>query len=180
MWRFSVRETEDGVYSHLEDSYDGPQKRVKILPVWQSVSIPLWPKLTTKQMHPQDTDTQGGLDREQTGKRMFTLDQIIRDCTNTLIFTCWNDFCFSASTDCNILILSMSKKYCHLIHFCLIICAQVQISFTWTYPQKTKANCTLNYTLCFYSCIIYWTLMVITQKVAIKVNASFVTKNGQR
>lgn len=42
--------------SHLEDCHNGPEKRVKVLPVWQGVSVPLRAKLTTKQMHPKDTE----------------------------------------------------------------------------------------------------------------------------
>lgn len=58
------------VYAHLEDCHYSPEKRVKVLSVWQSVSIGLTSKFTTKQMHPQDTDTEGGgARRKQTGKR---------------------------------------------------------------------------------------------------------------
>lgn len=65
-----VKEGETGVYAHLEDSHYGPEKRVKVLPVWQSVSsIRLGPKLTTKQMHPQDTDTGGGREKEKTNRK---------------------------------------------------------------------------------------------------------------
>lgn len=42
--------------SNLEDCHNGPEKRVKVLPVWQGVSIPLRAKLTTEQMHPKDTE----------------------------------------------------------------------------------------------------------------------------
>lgn len=40
----------------LEDSHYGPEERVKILPVWKGVSIPLRTKSTSKQMHSQDTE----------------------------------------------------------------------------------------------------------------------------
>lgn len=42
--------------SHLEDGDDGPEKGVKVLPVWQRVSIPLRAKFATKQMHPKNTE----------------------------------------------------------------------------------------------------------------------------
>lgn len=49
MWIFNS-------HAHLEDSHYGPEKRVKVLPVWLGVAIPLRRKLTTKQMHSQDTE----------------------------------------------------------------------------------------------------------------------------
>lgn len=42
--------------SHLENCHNGPEKRVEVLPIRQSVAIPLRTKFTTKQMHPKDTE----------------------------------------------------------------------------------------------------------------------------
>lgn len=89
---FELREGgEKSVFTHLEDSDYGPEERVKVLPVWQGVSIPLWPKLTAKQMHPQDTDT--GEDKQETEEWLFTSGQHFSYSTVfwTLYYTehCW-------------------------------------------------------------------------------------------
>lgn len=41
---------------YLENSNNGPEQGIKILPVRESVSISLWGKLTPKEMHPKDTE----------------------------------------------------------------------------------------------------------------------------
>lgn len=49
-------------YSDLKDSDDGPEQRVKVLPVRHCVScLCLQTELTAKDMHPKDTATQEGI-----------------------------------------------------------------------------------------------------------------------
>lgn len=53
---------------YLENSDNGPEQGVKVLPVRQSVTIPLWSELTAKEVHAQDAanDRKQGLNNKTT------------------------------------------------------------------------------------------------------------------
>lgn len=55
----STAESRETVCSYLEDSDDGPQQGVKVLPVRYGVArLRLQTELTAKDVHPQNTTTQ--------------------------------------------------------------------------------------------------------------------------
>lgn len=67
----NTAESRKAVCSYLEDSDDGPQQGVKVLPVRYGVArLCLQTELTAKDVHPQDTTTQHKK-RLQTEQRLW-------------------------------------------------------------------------------------------------------------
>ena len=72
---FNTAETRKAVRSYLEDSDDGPQQGVKVLPVGYGVArLCLQTELTAKDVHPQNTTTQHKRRLHQGKDVAFTLE----------------------------------------------------------------------------------------------------------
>lgn len=99
--------------SHLEDCHNGPEKRVKVLPVRQSVAVPLRTKFATKQMHPKDTEKRNNtLDSHLDNVSMQTT---CRWCHNSIFFIINQGKCTKYSMETGLWIIHVIGALCNFL-----------------------------------------------------------------